>query len=63
MILPRANMKSNIYDQAVLEGVGTTFPQTEEILNNGIVNGVKASDVQKDLKFKTCLGIYSCTKM
>ena len=27
-------MKSNIYDQAVLEGVGTTFPQTEEILNN-----------------------------
>ena len=28
----RANMKSNIYDQAVLEGVATTFPQTEEIL-------------------------------
>ena len=48
----RANMKSNIYDQAVLEGVGTTFPQTEEILNNGIVNGVKASDVQKILKKK-----------
>ena len=35
----RANMKSNIYDQAVLEGVGTTFPQTEEILNNGICHG------------------------
>ncbi len=48
----RANMKSNIYDQAVLEGVGTTFPQTEEILNNGIVNGVKASDVQKILNLK-----------
>ena len=45
----RANMKSNIYDQAVLEGVGTSFPQTEEIINNGIVNGVKASDVQKIL--------------
>lgn len=48
----RANMKSNIYDQAVLEGVRTTFPQTEEILNNGIVNGVKASDVQKILNLK-----------
>lgn len=48
----RANMKSIIYDQAVLEGVGTTFPQTEEILNNGIVNGVKASDVQKILNLK-----------
>ena len=48
----RANMKANIYDQAVLEGVGTTFPQTEEILDNGIVNGVKASDVQKILNLK-----------
>lgn len=48
----RANMKANIYDQAVLEGVGTSFPQTEEIINNGIVNGVKASDVQKILNLK-----------
>lgn len=48
----RANMKSNIYDQAVLEGVGTSFPQTEEIINNGIVYGVKASDVQKILNLK-----------
>jgi fido (protein-threonine AMPylation protein) len=48
----RANMKSNIYDQAVLEGVGTSFPQTEEIINNGTVNGVKASDVQKILNLK-----------
>lgn len=48
----RANMKTNIYDQAVLEGVATTFPQTEEILENGIVNGVSASDVQKILNLK-----------
>lgn len=48
----RVNMKSNIYDQAVLEGVGTSFPQTEEIINNGIVNGVKATDVQKILNLK-----------
>lgn len=48
----RANMKTNIYDQAVLEGVGTTFPQTEEIIDNGKISGVKASDVQKILNLK-----------
>lgn len=48
----RANLKSNIYDQAVLEGVATTFPQTEDIIENGKVNGVSASDVQKILNLK-----------
>ncbi len=48
----RANMKANIYDQAVLEGVATSFPQTEDIIDNGIVNGVSASDVQKILNLK-----------
>ena len=48
----RMNMKSNIYSQAVLEGVATSFPQTEEIIENGKVNGVTASDVQKILNLK-----------
>lgn len=48
----RANMKSSIYDQAVLEGVSTTFPQTEDIIENGRVNGVAASDVLKILNLK-----------
>lgn len=48
----RANVKSLIYDQVVLEGVSTTFPQTETILENGEVYGVKASDVQKILNLK-----------
>ncbi len=48
----RANMKSNIYDQAVLEGVAISFPQTEDILENGKVNGVPALDVQKILDLK-----------
>lgn len=48
----RMNMKANIYFQAVLEGVATTFPQTEEIIENGKVNGVTASDVQKILNLK-----------
>jgi prophage maintenance system killer protein len=48
----RANMKSTIYDQAVLEGVSTTFPQTEDIIENGTVNGMTAGDVQKILNLK-----------
>lgn len=48
----RANMKVNIYDQAVLEGVATSFPQTEDIIENGQVNGVSATDVQKILNLK-----------
>ena len=48
----RANMKANIYDQAGLEGVATSFPQTEDILENGRVNGVSANDVQKILNLK-----------
>ena len=48
----RANMKTNIYDQAVLEGIATSFPQTEDIIENGKVNGVSATDVQKILNLK-----------
>ena len=45
-------MKTLIYDQAVLEGISTTFPQTDAILENGVVNGVRAQDVQKILNLK-----------
>lgn len=48
----RANMKSNIYDQAILEGVATSFPQTEDIIENGVVTGMTATDVQKILNLK-----------
>lgn len=48
----RANMKMNIYDQAVLEGVATSFPQTEKIIDNGKISGVTATDVQKILNLK-----------
>lgn len=46
------NMKMNIYNQAVLEGVATSFPQTEEIIENGKVSGMTATDVQKILNLK-----------
>ena len=48
----QANMKANIYDQAVLEGVATSFPQTEEIIENGRITGMTSSDVQKILNLK-----------
>ena len=48
----RVNMKNIIYDQAVLEGVATSLPQTEEIIDNGKVSGMTATDVQKILNLK-----------
>ncbi len=48
----RANVKSLIYDQSVLEGVATTFPQTETILENGKVYGVTPSDIRKIINLK-----------
>ncbi len=48
----RANMKANIYDQAVLEGVPASYQQTEEIMDNGKVSGMTAADVQKILNLK-----------
>lgn len=48
----RANMKSNIYDQAILEGIATIFSDTETIIENGKVSGMTATDVQKILNLK-----------
>ena len=50
--LARRNMKIVIYDQAVLEGVATTYPDTETIIDNGKVNNMSAVDVQKILNLK-----------
>jgi len=52
MDFARKHVKTSIYSQAVLEGIATTFPQTEAILENGIVQGVRAEDVQKILNLK-----------
>ena len=48
----RINLKVNIYNQAVLEGVDKTFPQTEEIIDNGIVSNMNTSDIQKIINLK-----------
>lgn len=46
------DLKKNIYDQAVLEDVATSFPQAEDIIDNGTVNGMTANDIQKILNLK-----------
>lgn len=48
----RKNRNAIIYDQVILEGIGTTFPETEAILEQGIIKNARAEDVQKILNLK-----------
>ncbi|MCI2069045.1 MAG: Fic family protein [Bacilli bacterium] len=48
----RANVKSLIYDQAILEGVATTFTLTEDIIEGGMVSGMTVRDIQKVINLK-----------
>src|SRR5574344_2483480 len=48
----RANVKSLIYDQAILEGVATTFALTEDIIEGGKVSGMTVRDIQKVINLK-----------
>ena len=46
------HLVDTIYNQAVLEGIATTFADTETILEGGKVNGMAASDVLKVINLK-----------
>lgn len=48
----KKNMKANIHYLAMLEGLKTSFQQTANIVDNGIVNGILAEDVQQILNLK-----------
>ncbi|MCQ2793967.1 MAG: Fic family protein [Bacilli bacterium] len=48
----RKNRNVIIYDQAILEGIATTFPDTEEIIENGRIKNASTNDVQKLLNLK-----------
>ncbi|MCD8204267.1 MAG: Fic family protein [Coprobacillus sp.] len=48
----KRSLPNVIYNQGVLEGVSATFADTETIINNGVINGVNASDTQKILNLK-----------
>lgn len=50
--LARKHRSLLIYDQAVLEGIGTTFSDTEDIIENGIVHNSNVEDVTKLINLK-----------
>lgn len=50
--LARRNLVDSIYKQAMLEGVATTYSDTEALVNGGRVNDMTAEDVQKVINLK-----------
>ena len=50
--LARRNLADSIYKQAILEGVATTYLDTETIVNGGKVKNMTAEDVQKVINLK-----------
>ncbi|MDE5856163.1 MAG: Fic family protein [Anaeroplasmataceae bacterium] len=50
--LARRNMVDSIYKQAILEGIATTYSDTETIVNGGIVNDMTANDIAKVINLK-----------
>lgn len=50
--LARRNLVDSIYKQAMLEGVATTYSDTETLVNGGKVNDMTATDVQKVINLK-----------
>lgn len=50
--LARRNLVDSIYKQSMLEGVATTYSDTETLVNGGKVNNMTASDVNKIVNLK-----------
>lgn len=48
----RKNLVSTIYKQALLEGVSTTYADTENIIEGGKVNNMTSEDIQKVINLK-----------
>ena len=46
------NLVDSIYKQAMLEGVATTYSDTETIINGGKVSGMSADDISKVVNLK-----------
>ena len=50
--LARRNLVDSIYKQSILEGVATTYSDTETLVNGGKVNGMTSEDVGKVVNLK-----------
>lgn len=54
--LARRNLVDSIYKQSMLEGVATTYSDTQTLIDGGKVNNMSASDVQKVINLKHAWG-------
>lgn len=50
--LARRNLVDSIYKQSILEGIATTYSNTETIVNGGIVKDMTAKDISKVVNLK-----------
>lgn len=50
--LARRNIVDSIYKQSILEGIATTYSDTETIVNGGIVKDMTAKDISKVVNLK-----------
>ena len=50
--IARRNLVDSIYKQARLEGIATTYSDTETIVNGGIVKNMSATDISKVINLK-----------
>ncbi len=48
----RRQIVNSIYDQSILEGIATTYSNTETIIEGGKVSGMKVDDIAKTLNLK-----------
>ena len=47
ILLAKKYLKESVYRSAHLEGIAVTFPQTEAILDDAVVNDISAKDIAK----------------
>lgn len=50
--LAKRNLVSSIYKQSVLEGIATTYSDTETLVNEGFVHNMNSEDITKILNLK-----------
>ncbi len=50
--LAKRNLVDSIYKQSILEGIATTYSDTETIINEGIANNMSTTDITKILNLK-----------
>lgn len=48
----KSNLTDLIYNQAMLEGIVTTYVDTESIIEDGKVNGMTSTDIMKVINLK-----------